>query len=48
MNFKVFEYLLFMRYWIRLSEVEKKWFVGDGKELWGSIEKSKKWGEFLV
>jgi hypothetical protein len=35
---KVFEDLIFDKYGIELSEKEKKWFAGDGKELRGSIK----------
>lgn len=43
-----FEQLLFRNYGIELSDEQKKWFAGDGKELRGSIEKGKKRGEALV
>jgi len=47
-NLPVFENLLFSYYKISLSEEEKQWFAGDGKELRGSIEKGDKRGEVLV
>jgi len=47
-NLPVFEKLLFWYYKISLSEEEKQWFAGDGKELRGSIEKGDKRGEVLV
>lgn len=45
---KVFEDLIFDKYGIELSEKEKKWFAGDGKELRGSINKGDKRGEAIV
>jgi predicted transposase YbfD/YdcC len=47
-NLSVFEGKIFSFYGIRLSEAEKKWFSGDGKELRGSIEKGDKRGEAVV
>jgi len=47
-NLSVFETLLFKRYGIELSETEKQWFSGDGKELKGSIEKGDKRGDAIV
>lgn len=44
----VFEAHIFNFYGITLSEEEKKWFSGDGKELRGSIEKGDKRGEAVV
>jgi len=43
-----FERLLFENYGIELSDEQKRWFAGDGKELRGSIEKGKKRGEAIV
>ncbi len=43
-----FEDLLFQHYGIALSEQEKQWFAGDGKELRGSIEKGDTRGEACV
>lgn len=47
-NRPVFEGLLFKYYQVELSEQERKWFAGDGKELRGSIEKGAKRGEVSV
>lgn len=47
-NLNCFEELLFKHYGIKLSEEEKSWFSGDGKELRGSIEKGDKRGTALV
>jgi len=47
-NLPVFEALLFSNYGIKLSETEKFWFSGDGKEMRGSIEKGDKRGEAVV
>ena len=47
-NLGVFEDLLFGHYKVELSDAEKQWFAGDGKELRGSIEKGDKRGEVLV
>ncbi|MCP5108502.1 MAG: ISAs1 family transposase, partial [bacterium] len=47
-NLPVFEGLLFGNYGIELTEEERAWFAGDGKELRGSIEKGDKRGEALV
>ncbi len=47
-NLGCFEGLLFANYGIELSEAEKSWFAGDGKELRGSIEKGDKRGEVIV
>ena len=47
-NLPLFEGLLFETYGIELTEEEKAWFAGDGKELRGSIEKGDKRGEVLV
>jgi predicted transposase YbfD/YdcC len=43
-----FEKLLFKHYGIELSEEEKSWFSGDGKELRGSIETGDKRGTAIV
>ncbi len=43
-----FEKLLFDKFKVELSETEKEWFAGDGKELRGSIEKGDKRGEAIV
>lgn len=43
-----FEGLLLKHYGICLSEEQKDWFSGDGKELRGSIEKGDKRGEVSV
>lgn len=47
-NLPAFERLLFSNYGLVLSEEEKEWFSGDGKELRGSIEKGNKRGEAIV
>lgn len=47
-NRPVFEEILFRHYSIELTEEEKEWFAGDGKELRGSIEKGDKRGEAIV
>ena len=47
-NRSAFEGLLFAHYGIELSEDQKQWFAGDGKELRGSIEKGEKRGEVSV
>lgn len=47
-NHELFEELLFKFTRIELSDQERKWFAGDGKELRGSIEKGKNRGEVLV
>ena len=47
-NLKGFEELLFHHSEIKLSQDEKQWFAGDGKELRGSIQKGDKRGEALV
>ena len=47
-NLECFEKLLFKHYGIELSEEEKSWFSGDGKELRGSIEKGDKRGTVIV
>jgi len=47
-NLLKFEQILFEHFTIELSEQEKQWFAGDGKELRGSIEKGSKRGEVLV
>ena len=39
------ENLLFKNFKIELSEEEKEWFAGDGKELRGSIKKGDKRGD---
>ncbi len=44
----VFESLLLNRFGIKLSDEQKHWFAGDGKELRGSIEKGDKRGEVSV
>lgn len=43
-----FEQLLFKYAKIELTEEQKQWFAGDGKELRGSIEKGDKRGEVCV
>jgi hypothetical protein len=47
-NLKYFEKLLFKHYGIELTENEKAWFSGDGKELRGSIETGDKRGTVVV
>lgn len=47
-NRAAFEELLFDHAQLELSEDEKKWFAGDGKELRGSIEKGDTRGEVSV
>jgi len=47
-NLECFESLIFNRYGIELSEKEKEWFSGDGKELRGSIETGDKRGTVIV
>ena len=47
-NRTILEYLIFTHFGLSLSENEKRWFAGDGKELRGSIEKGAKRGEALV
>ncbi len=47
-NLQVFENLVFKKFGIKLSEDEKRWFAGDGKEMRGSIEKGDKRGEVIV
>lgn len=47
-NRGVFETLLLKYAQIELTEEQKKWFAGDGKELRGSIEKGDKRGEVSV
>jgi len=47
-NQQLFEELLFKFTKIELSEQERQWFAGDGKELRGSIEKGDKRGEVSV
>lgn len=47
-NLIKFEQLLFETFNIKLNEVEKQWFAGDGKELKGSIKKGSKRGEVIV
>ena len=47
-NVAVLEAHIFKFYGIRLSESEKQWFSGDGKELRGSIETGDKRGEAVV
>lgn len=44
----VFSNLLQKFYGVELTESERKWFGGDGKELRGSIEKGDKRGEAIV
>lgn len=44
----VFDRMLFADYGIKLSELEKKWFAIDGKELRGSIERGSKRGQAIV
>lgn len=44
----VFSNLLQKFYGVELTEDEKKWFGGDGKELRGSIEKGDKRGDAIV
>jgi len=43
-----FENLLFKNFKVELSEAEKEWFAGDGKELRGSIKKGDKRGDAVV
>ena len=45
---EAFEAILFNHYGIKLSQEEKEWFSGDGKELQGSIEKGDKRGTVIV
>lgn len=47
-NISLYESLLFKHYGITLSEAEKEWFSGDGKELRGTIEQGAKRGEVIV
>ena len=47
-NLSVLETHIFNFYGIKLSEDEKQWFSGDGKELCGSIETGDKRGEAAV
>lgn len=47
-NLGILESHIFNFYGIKLSEAEKKWFSGDGKELRGSIETGDKRGEAVV
>jgi len=47
-NQVLFEQLLLSFFNIELSEHERQWFAGDGKELRGSIEKGDKRGEVSV
>ena len=47
-NLILFETLLFDYYKLELTEEQKEWFAGDGKELRGSIDKGDKRGEALV
>lgn len=47
-NLECFSGLLFNHYGIKLSQEEKEWFSGDGKELRGSIEKGDKRGTVIV
>lgn len=47
-NQPLFEELLFSFSKIELSDQERKWFAGDGKELRGSIEKGDNRGEVSV
>jgi predicted transposase YbfD/YdcC len=47
-NRLAFERLLFAHYGVELSDHQKHWFAGDGKELRGSIEKGQKRGEVSV
>ena len=47
-NLPAFERLLFDNYGTGLSDGERAWFAGDGKELRGSIESGDKRGEALV
>jgi predicted transposase YbfD/YdcC len=47
-NLAVFETHIFSFYGIKLTELEKQWFSGDGKELRGSIETGDKRGEAVV
>ena len=47
-NVEVFALLLYQSYQFELSEAEKAWFSGDGKELRGSIESGNKRGEAVV
>ncbi len=43
-SYEVLEGLMFQHYGIELSQQERQWFAGDGKELRGSIEKGNKRG----
>lgn len=47
-NCRVFEGLLLRQYGLELSEEQRQWFAGDGKELRGSIGKGDKRGEVSV
>lgn len=47
-NLECFEDLLFRNFKVELSETEKEWFAGDGKELRGSIKKGDKRGDAIV
>lgn len=47
-NLSVFEQLLYETYKIELTQEEKSWFSGDGKEMRGSIESGNKRGEAIV
>jgi len=47
-NAELFADLLLAHYGIELSEDQRQWFAGDGKELRGSIDKGNKRGEVSV
>jgi len=47
-NLPVFEKSLFDNYGVELSDQEKAWFSGDGKDLRGSIERGNTRGEAVV
>lgn len=47
-NVEAFDRLLFLNYGICLSDSEKKWFAGDGKELRGSIQSGNTRGQAVV
>ena len=47
-NREAFEGLLLRHYGVELSEAQRQWFAGDGKELRGSVEKGAKRGEVSV
>lgn len=47
-NLIAFEELIFTHYGLQLSQAQKSWFAGDGKELRGSISKGNKRGDVIV